>query len=145
MADLEGVAHHMGVHVEYRSVLRRGRWGEYDHRRRTVRLLSGLGAVQWRSTLAHELGHAHHGHWWPSLKHENQADSYAARLLISPTDWSAAISAHPDNPLSVAAELGVLPRLVEVYAGTLGAAKKPPHTDPNSDQLNASDKRLSAS
>lgn len=135
----------MGVHVEHRTSLRRGRWGEYDHRHRTIRLLSGLGAVQYRSTLAHELGHAHHGHRWSSLKHENQADSYAAWLLISPAGWQAAIRAYPDSPQAVAAELGVLPRLVEVYAGTLGAAKKPPHTDPNSDQLNASDKRLSAS
>lgn len=121
MADLEGVAHHMGVDIEYRDQLRRGRWGEYDHRRRTIRLRAGLGPLQWRSTLAHELGHAHHGHWWTSLKHEDQADTYAAWLLISPQAWRSAISAHPDSPQSVAAELGVLPRLVEVYAGMVHA------------------------
>lgn len=117
MADLEGVAHRMGVHIEYRDQLRRGRWGEYDHRHRTIRLLSRLGAVQWRSTLAHELGHARHGHWWTSLRHEDQADEWAARVLIRPAEWSLAIALHPDCPQSVASELGVLPRLVEVYAG----------------------------
>lgn len=76
-----------------------------------------VGAVQYRSTLAHELGHAHYGHWWSSRKHEDQADEWAARLLISPAEWSLAIALHPDCPQSVAAELGVLPRLVEVYAG----------------------------
>lgn len=115
MVDLEGVAHQKGVIIEYRNVLRKGRWGEYEYRRHTVRLLSGLGPVQWRSTLAHELGHAHYGHWWQSARHELEADCYAARLLIRPAEWKLAAAAHPDCPQSVASELGVLPRLVEVY------------------------------
>ncbi|MBP2319614.1 ImmA/IrrE family metallo-endopeptidase [Nesterenkonia lacusekhoensis] len=119
MADLEGIAHRMGVRVEHRTSLRRGRWGEYDHRHREIRLLTGLGPVQYRSTLAHELGHAHHGHWWTSLRHEDQADTYAAWLLISPAEWTLATAIYPDCPQSVAAELGVLPRLVEIYAGTI--------------------------
>lgn len=119
MADLEGVAHQKGVIIEYRPVLRKGRWGEYDHRRRTIRLLSGLGPIQYRSTLAHELGHAHHGHRWSSRRHEQQADTYAARILISPAEWSLATAVYPDCPQSVAAELGVLPRLVEAYAETI--------------------------
>ncbi|MDF2991481.1 MAG: ImmA/IrrE family metallo-endopeptidase [Microbacterium sp.] len=41
-------------------------------------------------TIAHELGHAHHGHRCENdPRAEDQADEYAARLLIDPATYAA--------------------------------------------------------
>lgn len=71
-----------------------------------------------REALAHEMGHAHHGHDW-SREHdvardERQADQYAARLLITVNDYAAAEVACGAHPGALARELGVTRRLVEL-------------------------------
>lgn len=115
MADLEGIAHQKGIAiVEVEELAHKG-WAEYDYRRRTIRVLSDLGPVQWRSVVAHEIGHDHYGHTGHCARHEAQADRYAATLLIDPAEWRVAIAAYPDSVQAVAAELGVMPRLVAVY------------------------------
>ena len=111
--DLLNFASHMGVRVH--EVHGLDRWGRYHHPARRITLRSGMGAVQGRSTLAHELGHAHYGHDADCPKLERQADAYAVWLLISPQAWEEATRVH-SSPVAVANELGVLPRLVEAAA-----------------------------
>lgn len=74
-----------------------------------------LDYVQYRSTYGHELGQDHAGHRRTTARTELEADVYAARILIKHACWRHHTAAH-DDVLSVAAELQVLPRLVEVYA-----------------------------
>lgn len=105
----------MGLRVQYRDLGRRH--GElhssgliYINYRRTV--------LRQRVTLAHELGHHHHGHDWSRdhdrVRDEREADQYAARLLIT-ADAYALAEAHVGEHLgALARELGVTRRLVEL-------------------------------
>ncbi|WP_423803321.1 ImmA/IrrE family metallo-endopeptidase [Paraburkholderia fungorum] len=59
----------------------------------------GMSIQQYRSVLAHELGHAAHGDTPTGNGHydqrqERHADEYAARLLISPVEFEAAATWH---------------------------------------------------
>lgn len=78
-------------------------------------MLWDLDPIQYRCTAFHELGHAYYGHRGTSSRQELEADAWAARQLIRPDCWRDATAAY-DDVLTVAAELQVLPRLVEIYA-----------------------------
>lgn len=67
-----------------------------------------------RSTVAHELGHAHYGHRCDSATYEYQADLYAARLLIDPNVYAPLEAVNSDQH-HLADELGVTVELVEFY------------------------------
>jgi len=71
-----------------------------------------------RVTLAHEMGHWHHGHDWSRdhdvARDERQADQYAARLLIGAGDYARAEELCGTHPGALARELGVTRRLVEL-------------------------------
>lgn len=111
--DLLAHAARLGVRVQYIDGL--DRRGRYSHTTRTVTIRSGMAPVQWRCTLAHELGHAHWGHSGSCPKAERQADEYAVQLLITPEEWAAATALHTTVE-AVAHELGILPRLVPIAA-----------------------------
>lgn len=71
-----------------------------------------------RETLAHECGHAFHGHNW-NREHdqehdERQADQYAARILIPPSIYAAAERLCGADVRAIAQELHVTRRLVEL-------------------------------
>ncbi|WP_313280967.1 ImmA/IrrE family metallo-endopeptidase [Timonella senegalensis] len=71
-----------------------------------------------REAVAHELGHAWHGHD-RGIAHEDpdlerQADLYAARLLISPTEYALA-EAICEHPGAIAKELMVSAELVTLW------------------------------
>lgn len=72
-----------------------------------------------REVLAYELGHAHYGHdlrnRHDSLRDEARTDAYAARLLISPTDYVRAEKLHEGCVQSIATELGVSTKLVKLW------------------------------
>ena len=77
-----------------------------------------------RVTLAHEMGHWHHGHDW-TIDHdrerdEREADTYAARLLISPAEYALAEHLVGSHPGAIAAELGVTRRLVQLWRDDCG-------------------------
>lgn len=77
-----------------------------------------------RVTLAHEMGHWHHGHDW-TIDHdrerdEREADTYAARLLISPAEYALAEHLVGSHPGAIAAELGVTRRLVQLWRDDYG-------------------------
>ena len=114
---LDIIAADLGVSLREGS-LPHGWWGAYDHRTHTITLLPNLGPIQYRSTLAHELGHAHYRHSGSTPRTERQASQWAARQLISQEAFmDAAYGA--DTTSGVAAILEVMPGDVETYIETL--------------------------
>lgn len=75
-----------------------------------------------RVNLAHELGHAVLGHtrpqteWWEA-RQELQADIFAARLLIDPSDYAHLEELYDSTP-AIAEDLEVTPHLLEVWKTT---------------------------
>ncbi len=111
--DLDDIAHRMGVRV-IDGAPPHGWWGAYIHAYRTVVLRHDLGPQQRRSTLAHELGHAHYGHTGHHPSQEKLADRWAASLLIDETALVEALPHAPTIP-ALSAELGVMPSLLINY------------------------------
>jgi hypothetical protein len=72
-----------------------------------------------RIALAHEIGHWVHGHDWSAAhdvpRDELQADTHAARLLISPVDYALAERLHEGHLGAIARELDVDSHLVQVW------------------------------
>lgn len=67
-----------------------------------------------RVTVAHELGHAHYGHRCDSIRHEHQAEMYAASLLIDPAAF-ADVEALDSDHHNLADELRVTVDLIQFY------------------------------
>ncbi|WP_408931096.1 ImmA/IrrE family metallo-endopeptidase [Corynebacterium sp. YSMAA1_1_D6] len=79
-----------------------------------------MSIQQYRSVLAHELGHAHYGDTPTGNGHydqrqERRADEYAARLLINPHDFEAAATWHHGHLPAIADELEVTKHLLRVW------------------------------
>lgn len=115
MERLLALAEKRGIYVAYRPLMR---VAYYMHSERLIVLNSRKGDGVLRSALAHELGHAHHGHDWTrdhDREHdEREADQHAARLLISPVEYAAAEALVGEHPGALARELGVTRRMVEL-------------------------------
>lgn len=103
--------------------------GVYEDERRTITLSTGLTARQARCTLAHELGHAWHGHRWQGDPHhdadrERLADEHAAVLLVDPALYARAEGLVGPHPGAIARELDVSPGVVRAWqrlrAATVG-------------------------
>lgn len=98
-----------------------GKKGWYHHPTRTISTRRGLPIATYRSTLGHELGHAHHhdeptGDGRYDTRQEHRADQYAAHLLIHPDDLDTWCRFYgPDNLPAVAHELEVTIHLLTVY------------------------------
>ena len=115
--DLHRLAESMGVTLRRHNG---GKKGWYDHATRTISTRRGMSIQQYRSVLAHELGHAAHGDTPTGNGHfdqrqERRADEYAARLLISPVDFAAAALWHNDNVPAIADELEVTQHLLRTW------------------------------
>lgn len=117
--DLYRVADTMGVTITDGPATMPVR-GYYHHHTHTIVLHPHLAGRALVSTLAHELGHAHHGHTptddeWLHARHEHQADAWAARALIDEEAYRRAEAAYDGATGPIAYELGVTPRIVEVF------------------------------
>lgn len=89
--------------------------GFYDHPNARVIYDFGLTPIEKRCVVAHELGHAFHGHTGRGIRsQEDAADLYAARLLIDPADYAAAEQVSADVQW-IADELHVEPHLVRMF------------------------------
>lgn len=73
-----------------------------------------LRAGEQRIVLAHELGHAAHGHPDDRPKHEKQADRFAAQNLICPDELADLYKWCPDEG-RIISELGVTRTLLRAY------------------------------
>lgn len=97
-----------------------GRKGWYDHPTRTISTRRGMNIAQYRSTLAHELGHAHYGDTPTGNGHydqrqENRVWAYAANLRISPVDFAAAALWLNDHLPAIADNLEVTQYLLKFW------------------------------
>lgn len=115
--DLHRLAESMGVTLTRHTG---GEKGWYDHATRTISTRRGMSIAQYRSTLAHELGHAAHGDTPTGNGHydqrqENRAWAYAARLLINPHDFEAAAIWHHGHLPAIADELEVTQHILKTW------------------------------
>lgn len=100
------------------GILPHGWWGAYDWRTHEIRLRPRLGAVQYKSTLGHELGHAWYLHKGTTPKQEREAQVWSARRLIRASDFIDALRVC-EHRTGIAQILGVMPSDVDVYISTL--------------------------
>lgn len=118
---IEQIVADLGVTVRT-GKLPDGWWGSYNHTHHEIVLRPRLGALQKRSTLAHELGHAFHRHAGSTLFNERQASIWAARSLITDQAFIDACSV-TDTAQGMAHILGVLPRDVHTFISALTPAE----------------------
>lgn len=115
--ELHLLAEHMGVQLRRHTG---GYPGWYDHHRQIISTRRGQSISQYRSVLAHELGHAAHGDTPTGNGHydqrqERRADEYAARLLINPHDFEAAAIWHHGHLPAIADELEVTQHILKTW------------------------------
>lgn len=96
----------------------RDTWGAWSRDRQRIVIASGLGYVQERSVLAHELEHVYAGDTecsnpFARIRQERRADLLASRKLIAISDL-AEVAQWAGDPHTAAAELHVTQRLLEV-------------------------------
>ena len=115
--ELHLLAESMGVQLRRHTG---GHPGWYDHHRRIISTRRGQSISQYKSVLAHELGHAAHrdtptgnGHY--DQRQERRADEYAARILINPTDFESAAIWHHGHLPAIADELEVTKHLLKTW------------------------------
>jgi hypothetical protein len=104
----------LGIDVQWRD-LGETRRGEFHRRANTIVLSTRLTARQVVACLAHELGHAFLGHGCSTPANEQRAWEYAAALVVSPAEYAAAEARVGSDPLALALELSVTPRLIEAW------------------------------
>lgn len=106
----------IGLKVKYTDLGRRS--GEV-HSSGLVHINPRKSLLTQRVTLAHECGHWALGHDWTRdhdrPRDEQQADTYAARLLITPAAYAEAERVAGAHPGALARELNVTARLVELW------------------------------
>lgn len=88
--------------------------GYYSPSERRIYFDLSLTPNERRATIAHELGHHHHGHDCSTDAAERQADVYAALVLIHPDEY-AAVARHTRDREAIADELGVTADVIEAY------------------------------
>jgi Zn-dependent peptidase ImmA (M78 family) len=106
----------LGLRVKYADLGRRS--GEV-HSSGLVVINHTKSLLTQRVTLAHECGHWVFGHDWTDAhdrgRDETQADTYAARLLISAAEYADAERTVGAHPGALARELNVTPKLIELW------------------------------
>ncbi len=113
---LEQLAAQLGATIVTHDGGEKGRY--YGHG--IISLRRGLGPKNYRCTLAHELAHHSLGHdpaatGWVHDRQERQANEWAARLLISPTEYQLAEQLYGPHPAHLAAELGVTVKVLKTW------------------------------
>lgn len=121
--DLHQIADRLGVRLTHHDAEESERKGFYDHLTRTISTVRGLSAAEYKSTLAHELGHAHYGHEPTGIEcvddqHEDQADEFAAELLLTEELVRDACAAYGGHLGAIAEELEVTEHLLAVWWAT---------------------------
>ncbi|QXB17865.1 protein of unknown function [Corynebacterium coyleae] len=120
--DLLDMASRLGVWVDVDDVgwLEGGETGGWFPEHDLILLAPGLHPIEQRCTLAHELGHVTHEHragitGWLKARQEQQADRFAATLLISPIEYELAERLYGHSPNLLAQELDVTTNIVTTW------------------------------
>lgn len=115
--ELHDLAHRLGVELRHHTGLPKG-W--YSPSERAISTMRDMPIWDYKSTLAHELGHAvyndgHTGHGHVDRRQEHRADQFAAQLLIDPVELAELAKWHGDDLDSLAADLEVTPHILHTY------------------------------
>jgi Zn-dependent peptidase ImmA (M78 family) len=111
--DLYKMAEEMGARIIYRDFAEHD--GIWMPELSAIYLQRGLHPIHERCVLAHELGHIAFGHTHSdTAKNENQADRFAAKLLINKTALERLTGISPDVAV-LAFELGVTAELLSSF------------------------------
>jgi Zn-dependent peptidase ImmA (M78 family) len=113
LKELIRAAASMGIRL-HASHLQEGTLGLYSPDEARIYFDIQLTPSERRTTIAHELGHAHYGHTCSTPAHERKAEIFAARLLIDPAQYAQLESVNPDR-YYLAEELGVTVDLITTY------------------------------
>lgn len=113
---LEQLAAQLGATIVTHDGGEKGRY----YGRGIISLRRNLGPKNYRCTLAHELAHHSLGHdpaatGWVHDRQERQANEWAARQLISPTEYQLAEQLYGPHPAHLAAELGVTVKVLKTW------------------------------
>lgn len=112
----------LGIKVIHRPIqTATGMWVP-EHNLIVIR--TGMRRVHDRSTLAHELAHAHHGHHESTARNEAVADRTAALAIIDGDVFAHAIK-YAHSIEEVAAECDVSTKLARAYAAARGLTVAP--------------------
>lgn len=115
--DLQSIAEAMGVRWQRHDG---GPKGFYYHPSRTISTRRGLTIAEYRSTFAHELGHAHHRdvqqtNGYYNTRQEKRADRYAADLLLDEGAVRTALACNGGHIVPAAYELEVTAHILRVW------------------------------
>ena len=114
--NLEQLAAQLGAAIITHDGGEKGRY--YGHG--IISLRRGLGPKNYRCTLAHELAHHSLGHdpaatGWVHDRQERQANEWAAKLLISPTEYATTETLYRPQLSLIAHELGVTVKVLKTW------------------------------
>lgn len=107
------VAQARGYRIRWHRGGPKAAWLPHKH---VITLRVGMDDVTTLCSLAHELGHAHYGD--PPGHHgahELRADRFAARILVSPTEYATAEALYGPQPSLIAHELGVTVKVLKTW------------------------------
>ncbi|OFT47043.1 hypothetical protein HMPREF3158_05615 [Corynebacterium sp. HMSC06G04] len=107
------VAQARGYRIRWHRGGPKAAWLPHKH---AITLRVGMDDATTLCSLAHELGHAHYGD--PPGHHgahELRADRFAARILVSPTEYAAAETIFGPQPSLIAHELGVTVKVLKTW------------------------------
>lgn len=112
--DLVALAEVSGISVLWKAC---APWhGRYFRDRAEIWIQPGLTERISRSILAHELGHAHRGDNGPAGDcAERAAWTYAARLLIGPSEYAEAEALYGPHACRLALELSVTTEVIHAW------------------------------
>lgn len=91
----------------------------YRPAKNLVIITRGLTEAQEIEAIAHELGHANHGHDCTNSRTESQAWRWASRFTVHPRAYAIAERINP-HPAAIALELELTPRLITEWQKHFG-------------------------
>lgn len=103
----------LGVEIEWHDLGERR--GDYNERRKVIRLHRGLTRNQIVDVFSHEVGHAVFGDESTAPCIERRASEYGASLVIEPDEYAAAERMVGPHAGALAVELGVTRHLIEAW------------------------------
>ena len=114
--DLHALADELGVTLIKHNG---GGKGYYIHEQRVITTRRGLSIAEYRSTLAHELAHAHYQDAHSTPKIEARADRWAANYLLDEHDVRDALLWHNHHRSPAAYDLEVSEHLLDVWLANI--------------------------